>query len=74
MRNNYLSFDDIEKLHDEKTENRIYCKNCGHTLNISNRRDKRICNHCGMYVFKDEKEEFRYRMLNSYKGAKRKEV
>lgn len=72
--NNYLSFDDIEKLSEEKTENRIYCKNCGHTLNISNQRDKRICNHCGMYVFRKDKDEFKYRLLSSYKGVKRKEV
>lgn len=70
---NYLSFSDIEKLDEEKTENRIYCKNCGHALNISHQRDKRICNHCGKYVFREDKEEFKYRLLNSYKGA-RKEV
>ena len=68
---NHLSFDDIEKLCDEKTANRIYCKNCGHTMNISNQREKRICNHCGQYVFKDDKEEFKYRLLNSYKGARK---
>lgn len=73
MNKNYLSFDDIQKLHDEKTANRIICKNCGHTMNISNSRDKRICSHCGKYVFREEKDEFKYRLLNSYKGA-RKEV
>lgn len=72
--NNYLSFDDIEKLCDEKAANRIVCKNCGHTMNISNSREKRICTHCGMYVFREDKDEFKYRMLNSYKGVKRKEV
>lgn len=73
MNKNYLSFDDIEKLHDEKTANRIVCKNCGHTMNISASRDKRICTHCGKYVFREEKEEFKYRLSNCYKGA-RKEV
>ena len=73
MMNNYLSFDEIQKLHDEKTANRITCKNCGHTMNISASREKRICTHCGNYVFRQEKDEFKYRLLNSYKGA-RKEV
>lgn len=74
MESSYLSLNDIEKLMEEKTENRIACKNCGHTMNISNRKGKRICSHCGYYVFINDKEEFKYRLLSSYKGVKRKEV
>lgn len=72
MRNNYLTFKDIEKLCEEKTASRIKCK-CGHSVTIPNRKNKIICSWCKNYVFRDDKEEFKYRLLNSYKGA-RKEV
>ena len=71
---NYLSFNDIEKLCNEKTEATVYCKHCGHSMNISKKIGKRPCTHCGYYVFIDDKEEFKYRLLSSYKGAKRKDV
>lgn len=69
MENKYLSFNDIEKLMEEKTDNRVYCKNCGRSMNILSSRGKRICTHCGYYVFINDKEEFKYRLLNSYKGV-----
>lgn len=68
-----LSFKEIEKLCDKKTAERLICKNCGHTMNLSNERDKRVCTHCGKYVFKNDKEEFKFRLLGSYKGAKKGE-
>lgn len=71
---NYLSLNDIEKLCEEKTEATVYCKHCGHSMNISKKIGKRICSHCGNYAFVNDKEEFKYRLISSYKGAKRKEV
>ena len=53
---NYLSFNDIEKLCEEKTEAIVYCKHCGHSMNISKKIGKRICSHCGNYAFVNDKE------------------
>lgn len=56
-----LSFKDIERLSSERAEARKLCPNCGHSI-LLGRKDKRICNYCGHYVFKDEITEFHYRM------------
>ena len=71
---NFLSNKDIEKIRNQQTDSTIYCKHCGHSMNIFNETKKRICTHCGNYVFINDKEEFKYRLLSSYKGAKRKDV
>ena len=65
---NELTYDEIIKACSDKTKNRIYCKTCGHSLNISKERGKRICTHCGNYVFREAKEEFKYKLLNCKKG------
>ena len=39
----------------------LKCKNCGHTI-VLVRQDKKICDWCGHYVFKDKKAEFKYRL------------
>ena len=54
--------DSIWKLKSVLDENcKFYCK-CGHSLYIYPPATKRICNWCGLYVFKDKKEEFNYRL------------
>lgn len=35
------------------------CK-CGHSVEIYH--EKRICTHCGKYVFKNKEDEFKYRL------------
>ena len=47
----------------------IYCKNCGHSLLILN-CDRLICSHCGYWVYKDDKTEFKYKMLENIKKGK----
>ena len=42
-------------------ESCVKCLKCGHSVPIG-RKDKMLCEFCGKYVFKDKKEEFRYRM------------
>lgn len=39
----------------------VKCENCGYTLPMQD-KEKGLCKFCGKYVFKDKKEEFRYRM------------
>lgn len=43
------------------TDNTFKCK-CGHSVVVSNRIKKVVCNHCGRYVFRNKKDEFMYRL------------
>ena len=60
------------RLVSEKSENikklrfDVKCKRCGWTNRIY--FNKRICKHCGYYVFKNEKEEFMYRLKERMKS------
>lgn len=56
-----LTLKEIDKLNSDRTENRILCPNCGHSM-LLGRKDKKICSNCGIYVFKDKTAEFHYRM------------
>lgn len=47
---------------DEYNKVKYYCKKCGHSLIIPNWIDKGLCDWCGKYVFKNDKDEFNYRM------------
>lgn len=52
---------EIEKLAKIINDNfKYYCK-CGHSVVIV-RKDKKLCTHCGRYVFKNKQDEFRYRL------------
>ena len=39
---------------------------CGHSVDVYH--DKRICTHCGRYVFKNKEEEFKYRLNEKLKS------
>lgn len=45
---------------------KVKCK-CGHVLIITN-KDKVVCSHCGHYVYKNQKEEFKDRMRRVLNG------
>lgn len=45
---------------------KVKCKRCGHVLLLT-RQNKKICSHCGYFVFKNEKDEFNYRMAEMLK-------
>lgn len=49
------------KLQEARSQAKIYCQTCGHSLLIG-KQDKVICDWCGHYVFKDKKAEFKYRL------------
>ena len=63
MRNNYLDYSkNIQtKRFNAYTRGSVHCKNCGHTMFIAN-KDRKICTHCGYWVYKDDKTEFKYKM------------
>ena len=48
-------------LSNEYSKVRYYCK-CGHSVIIPHYVEKKICDWCGCYVFKNKKDEFEYRM------------
>lgn len=64
-------FDDVMKLHEEFSKLNVTCKNCGHRLYIPTRQEREICSWCGKYVFRDEKEEFKYRLLEEKRRNER---
>lgn len=47
---------------DEYDKVRHYCKKCGHSIIIPHWVEKTLCDWCGNYVFKNDKDEFKYRM------------
>lgn len=55
---------DIAKLQSIMTDIKIKCS-CGKLTYIPPNLDKRICQKCGKYVFKDKKTEFDYRLMEA---------
>ena len=52
---------EIEKYTSVLSDHRVLCK-CSHSILIPPEVNKVICSWCGKYVFKDKKEEFKYRL------------
>jgi hypothetical protein len=52
----------IRKLMNEYTINTYTCK-CGHRVFILNNHKKEICTWCGRYVFREKRDEFKYRTM-----------
>lgn len=52
-----------EKVLKERTKFRVYCQ-CGHSMVMFpfEHRNKKICTHCGYYVYQNKKEEFKERL------------
>ena len=49
------------KIAERLKDNNVICK-CGHTNTMSAKEEKKICNWCGYYVFKNKQKEFEYRL------------
>lgn len=64
-----MSYEKDTKLFETLTKVSIKCK-CSHTVVLSPRQEKIMCNWCGRYVYKNEKTEFKYNLLNQMKRAK----
>lgn len=55
------AMESIKKIHYERTKNTIKCK-CGHSIPMRPCVKSVICNWCGCRVFRDKKEEFKYKL------------
>lgn len=40
----------------------VYCPNCGHSLAMSKQTDIRICNWCGVKVYRTKEIEFKEKL------------
>ena len=61
-----LNNEEWRRMSQEYDKVKYQCK-CGHKVIIPNRIDKNVCDWCGNYVFKDKKDEFKYRVKEKIK-------
>ena len=61
-----LTEKEFERMTEEYDKVKYTCK-CGRRVVIPEWRDKEVCSWCGMYVFKDKKAEFEYRLKERLK-------
>lgn len=50
---------------------RIKCKRCCCTRSVRAADNKNVCRNCGYYIFRNDKEEFKYRMKERLNYDKR---
>lgn len=62
-----LSIKEYERMTDEYEKVKYQCKKCGHKSVIPHWIDKTVCSWCGNYVFKNDKDEFEYRLKEKLK-------
>lgn len=63
---NVLTIKEYNRMIDEYDKVKYRCK-CGHRVIIPEWIDKQLCSHCGNYVFKNKKDEFKFRMMEKIK-------
>lgn len=63
------SWADDSKLFDEYRKLKFRCRHCGHNVIIHGYMDKNICTWCGHYVFRTQKDEFKFRVGKAVKNG-----
>lgn len=53
---------EFQRMSNEYDKVKYQCKNCGHKTIIPYNVEKQVCGWCHSYVFKNEKDEFMYRL------------
>lgn len=61
MKNWRDKFKANDKIPINRLRDYVKCEKCGYTLPMTD-KEKGFCKFCGMYIFKDKKDEFKYRM------------
>jgi len=51
-----------KRVNDLFQENMYQCKKCGRKEIIRFDKGKKLCSHCGNYIFKNDKEEFKFKL------------
>ena len=65
-----LSIKEFSRMSDEYAKVKYQCKNCGHKEVIPYWVKKQLCSYCGNYVFKNDKDEFEYRLQEKMRSKK----
>ena len=65
-----LSKKELSRLEDNLSKVKYQCKRCGRKMVIPERMTKRPCSWCGYYIFKNDKDEFAYRMNERLRSIK----
>lgn len=65
-----LTVKEYDRMSDEYDKVKYQCKRCGHRVVIPHNIDKQICSWCHHYVFKNDEDEFRYRMNEKMRNNK----
>ena len=55
-------YDQPTKFTMKEQDNMTHCKCCGHTVEFWHGENKVLCNWCNHWVYKNKKEEFKYKM------------
>ncbi len=56
-----LTIEEYSRMTEELNKVKYRCK-CGHKVIIKYNEDKKLCNWCNYYVFKNNQAEFKYRL------------
>lgn len=59
--NRFKSYKVLEKEHRIFNNFIVKC-NCSHSVLFTGKKDRLLCNHCGHYVYRDEKAKLKYKM------------
>lgn len=54
-----MAYKDDTKFFNERAKSKIKCR-CGHILTIPSFINKKLCSCCGLYVYRESKEQFKY--------------
>lgn len=65
-----MNYRDESTLAGEKRKMKVECPNCRHLINFYafEHTDKKLCSYCKIYVFKNKKDEFDYRLKEALKN------
>ncbi len=65
----WRTFNHDAKLFNRLEKNRFYCSKCGHTVVMMPITKKKMCTWCGTWVFRDKREEFKYRVKEGIRNV-----
>lgn len=70
-----LTLKEDSVLANEKRKMKIECPHCRHLINFYafEHVDKKLCDYCKLYVFKDKESEFKYKMKQKMKEVNKNE-